>query len=208
MLMGHYGVALAASGTDRRLPLWVSFLAVQIVDVFWAIFLLTDIERVSLSPGLPSNSLVLEHMPYTHSLVGTMAFASLAAIVYRFATTTGWRPAGLVGLAVVSHWMLDLIVHRHDLTLHGTGDGYGFGLWGVPLAASGLELGLVVLSAWYFARRTNLPAPRVIALTAAMAGGTIWFYFGPRFTSVTTTAVAALATYAMMTTATWWVEGH
>jgi len=119
MLMGHYSVALAASGTDRRLPLWVSFLAVQIVDVFWAIFLLTHVERISLSPGLPSNSLVLDHLPYTHSLVGTLAFAFLAAGSYRLVTTTGRRPAGVVGLAVVSHWILDLIVHRRDLTLFG-----------------------------------------------------------------------------------------
>jgi hypothetical protein len=39
-----------------------------------------------------------------------------------------------------------------------------------------------------------------------MVGGTIWFYFGPRLTSVTTTAVAALATYTVMTTAAWAVE--
>jgi hypothetical protein len=204
--MGHFSVALAASGADRRLPLWVGFLAVQIVDVFWAIFLLTGVERVSLSPGLPSNSLVLEDIPYTHSLVGTLALAGLMAIAYRLATTTGWRPAGLVGLAVVSHWMLDLIVHRDDLTLNGTDGGYGFGLWDVPLAAAGLELGLVALGAWYFVRNTNLHPRRVIALTTAMVGGTIWFYFGPRLTSVTTTAVAALATYTVMTTAAWAVE--
>ena len=39
---------------------------------------------MSLDPSLPSNPLVLEHMPYTHSLLGTAVWAGLAG----FAT---WR---------------------------------------------------------------------------------------------------------------------
>jgi hypothetical protein len=30
-----------------------------------------------------------------------------------------WRAAAWIGLAVFSHWVLDLLVHRHDLPLYG-----------------------------------------------------------------------------------------
>jgi hypothetical protein len=34
MFVGHYGVSFAAKSVDRRVPLWVLFVAVQLLDVF------------------------------------------------------------------------------------------------------------------------------------------------------------------------------
>ena len=36
MFVGHYGVSFVAKRYDSRLPLWLLFLAVQLLDVLWA----------------------------------------------------------------------------------------------------------------------------------------------------------------------------
>jgi hypothetical protein len=52
----------------------------------------------------------------------------LAGVYWRFRKDSGG--ALLLGLLVVSHWLLDLIVHRPDLPLLPAGSAYvGMGLW-------------------------------------------------------------------------------
>jgi hypothetical protein len=36
MFVGHYGPSFAAKAFKRPIPLWVLFLAVQLLDVFWS----------------------------------------------------------------------------------------------------------------------------------------------------------------------------
>ncbi len=73
MFVGHYGVSFAAKRGDRSIPLWVLFLAVQLLDVFWSFFVLVGIEKVRIVPGITaSNPLDLYYMPYTHSLVAAL----------------------------------------------------------------------------------------------------------------------------------------
>ena len=70
MFVGHYSVSFAGRAADRTVPLWVLFVAVQLLDVFWGIFVLLGIERVRIVPGITAtNPLDLYYMPYTHSLV-------------------------------------------------------------------------------------------------------------------------------------------
>jgi membrane-bound metal-dependent hydrolase YbcI (DUF457 family) len=119
MFVGHYGPALVGAAAKKTIPLWVLFLAVQLLDVFWSIFVLLGIEKVRIVPGITvANPLDLYYMPYTHSLVAAILWSVAAALVYRsFRRDDGWLGAGLVGGAVFSHWMLDLLVHRPDLAL-------------------------------------------------------------------------------------------
>ena len=70
MFIGHYGPAFAANAADKRIPLWVLFLAVQWLDVVWSIFVFLGIEKVRIAPGITAVSpLDLYYMPYTHGLV-------------------------------------------------------------------------------------------------------------------------------------------
>jgi len=48
MFVGHYGPSFAAKAFGRRIPLWILFLAVQLLDVFWSIFVLMGIEKVRM----------------------------------------------------------------------------------------------------------------------------------------------------------------
>jgi hypothetical protein len=48
MFVGHYGLSFAAKRMNPHVPLWVLFIAVQLLDVFWAPFILAGIEKVRL----------------------------------------------------------------------------------------------------------------------------------------------------------------
>jgi hypothetical protein len=64
MFVGHYGVSFAAGAAERRIPLWVLFLAVQLLDVVWAPLVLLGVERVRIVPGITASSpLDLYYMP-------------------------------------------------------------------------------------------------------------------------------------------------
>jgi hypothetical protein len=64
MFVGHYGPALAAKALKQSIPLWTLFLAVQLLDVFWSIFVLLGIEKVRIVPGITAtNPLDLYYMP-------------------------------------------------------------------------------------------------------------------------------------------------
>ena len=147
MFVGHYGVAFAATSERNRTPLWVLFVAVQLLDFLWAPFVLLGIEKVRIVPGITATSpLDLYYMPYTHSLAGALVWSGLAALIYKLlsgAKTT--RAAGLVvGLAVFSHWILDLIVHRPDLAIYDDTLKVGFGLWNYKGFEFGLEVAILL----------------------------------------------------------------
>jgi hypothetical protein len=49
MFVGHYGPSLVVKAAKASIPLWVLFLAVQLVDVFWSIFVLAGIEKARIT---------------------------------------------------------------------------------------------------------------------------------------------------------------
>src|SRR4030095_12606497 len=166
MFIGHYGVSFAIKAIDRTIPLWILFIAVQLVDVLWGVFVLTGIEKVRIVPGITAtNPLDLYYMPYTHSLVGALFWSALGCGGYWMfrksppatAGGTDWRlgAALLVGLAVFSHWILDLIVHRPDLPLYDDTFKMGFGLWNFPAIAFGLEIILLFGGILLYMRSTT-----------------------------------------------------
>src|SRR5437660_1655543 len=107
MFVGHYGIAYAAKKADPSLPLWLLFLAVQLLDVLWAPFVLLGIERVRIVPGITaSNPLDLYYMPYTHSLLAALLWSAGALVAYRLAKSgpAARRAALVIGIAVLSHW--------------------------------------------------------------------------------------------------------
>jgi len=170
VLAGHYSAAFLAKSADPSVPLWALALAVQAVDIVWALFVLAGIEHLRVDPSLASNPLDLYDMPYTHSLLGTLVWAGLA-----FAISLRWlgraRSAAVVAAAVASHWLLDWLVHRPDLTLFGVPPKLGLGLWDHPLPALALELALLVGSAWLYVRTKRVSGPartRVLLFLGAL----------------------------------------
>jgi hypothetical protein len=144
MFAGHYGVSFLVKKAEPRLPLWTLFLATQLIDVLWVVFVLSGIEHYRIVPGITASlPLDLYYMPYTHSLaaVATWSAAVFAACrwVIPISGFRSNRSAFLLALAVFSHWVLDLVVHRPDLPLYDNTYKVGFGLWNFPLPALVLE---------------------------------------------------------------------
>jgi hypothetical protein len=95
----------------------------------------------------------LYYMPFTHSLIGSIAWAVAAgAITAAFVERDRKLIAGAIVAALVfSHWLLDLVVHRHDLgVLDDEPHKLGFALWDWPRIEMPLELGLVVVGLWLY----------------------------------------------------------
>src|SRR4249919_90637 len=113
MFIGHYGPSFACKAAKPAIPLWVLFLAVQLVDIVWSILVLLGIEKMRIVPGFTAtNPLDLYYMPYTHSLVAALLWSAAAATAYRLlGRPSGLRASLLVGGAVFSHWVLDFVVH-------------------------------------------------------------------------------------------------
>src|SRR6266498_4600871 len=181
MFVGHYGVSFTAKKAEPAIPLWVLFIAVQLLDVLWAPLVLLGIEKVRIVPGITaSNPLDLYYMPYTHSLVAAVIWSAAALLLYRLLAGPGRaeKAALVVGLAVFSHWVLDLLVHRPDLPLYDDTAKIGLGLWNLPAVALGLEALLLFGAMWLYlrhaARRTAM-----LVFGVVMLGIQAYVFFGP-----------------------------
>lgn len=155
MFIGHFAVGMGAKAAAPRVPLGTLFLASQFVDLLWPTLLLFGLERVKIVPGITTvTPLDFEHYPITHSLLMAVVWGLAFALIYWFVQKNK-SGAIVLGLCVISHWLLDLIVHRPDLPLiPGGATRMGIGLWnslGATLIVEGL---LFVLGIWLYLRAT------------------------------------------------------
>lgn len=200
MFVGHYGVSFAAKRAAPAIPLWVLFVAVQLLDVFWAPLVLLGIEKVRIVPGITaSNPLDLYYMPYTHSLLAALLWSAGAFLVYRLLAPRGdaGRAALVVALAVFSHWVLDFLVHRPDLPLYDNTAKVGLGLWNFPAVAFVLEAGLLFGGMWRYFGIGLVPRLRMIVFGLVMLVIQAYVFFGPPPASNKAAAWTALASYAV-----------
>ena len=199
MFVGHYGVSFAAKRVAPAVPLWVLFIAVQLLDVAWAPLVLLGIEKVRIVPGITaSNPLDLYYMPYTHSLLAALLWSAAALGCCRLATSGSSRTSALVvAAAVFSHWALDFLVHQPDLPLYDNTAKVGLGLWNLPVLALGLEIALLFGGMWLSfqvgVRRRVPTAVFGLVMVAVQA----YVFFGPPPVSDKAAAITALAAYAV-----------
>ena len=208
MFVGHYGPSFAANAAEKRLPLWLLFVAVQFVDVLWAIFVMLGIEKVRIVPGITAASpLDLYYMPYTHSLVGALGWSLLAAMVCQlFPRWRGVRTGLVLGAAVFSHWVLDLLVHRPDLALYPSAHKMGFGLWNYRVLSFLLEMAVLFGGGWMYLRtvpRRGKVWGFLIFLAVLQFVGTFAF---PPPPSDRSEAMMALFFYALLAAIAAWVD--
>lgn len=203
MMIGHYGPALVLHRLRPGVPLWVYFLAVQAVDVLWAVFILAGVEHARIIPGFTeSNALDLYDMPYTHGVVSSVLWAVAAALGWAgMRRGPGrWIEGAMVGAAVASHFVGDLLVHVRDLPIwHGDGEKLGFGLWRHRELAMLVELAFFGLPALVWLRASSTPAGRRRSIVlGAMALLLVASFYVP---TPSTAAAMAMTGLAIMFTA-------
>ena len=200
MFLGHYGIALALKRAEPKLSLGTLFVAVQLPDLLWGIFLLLGWERARIVPGHTAMT-PLEFLTYpiSHSLVGALAWSFVAAALYYSwptrDTSRHWQAAAMVGLAVFSHYPLDVLVHIPDLPLSGSSSvKLGLGLWNNPVATLIAEA--LVFSAGlaiYITRRSNrhpVRLRRVVIVVLLLVVTYVASVLGPVPPSMTVVAVS------------------
>ncbi|WJY18370.1 hypothetical protein QQS45_12205 [Alteriqipengyuania flavescens] len=159
VFIGHFAPALVAAAhvekTGQARVLGGMFIAAQLVDFAFFILVLLGVEQFRIVPGITAmNPLDLYLMPFTHSLAGTLGWAGLFALLTAL-FLRDMRFAILGAGVVLSHWFLDLLVHRPDLTLVGEAPKLGLGLWNVPWAIVPLELLMTLGAFFYYAVKTR-----------------------------------------------------
>jgi membrane-bound metal-dependent hydrolase YbcI (DUF457 family) len=211
MFVGHFAVAFVAKRAAPTVSLGTWFLACELVDLLWPLFLLLGIETVRIAPGVTAfTPLDFDHYPWTHSL---LMCAVWAIVMGAFFWLRNRVAAMLVALVVLSHWFLDAIVHRPDLPLApGSDVKIGFGLWNYVTGTLVLELGMFALGLGFYLGGSQ-PIDRigryglwalVIVLLLAYAGAA----FGPPPPSVAAIAWAGILGGLLTAALGYWIGAH
>jgi hypothetical protein len=213
MFLGHFGVGFGAKKAAPAVSLGTLFLACQFADLLWPTLVLLGVEQVEVQPGATKiTPLNFVSYPYSHSLLALCVWGVVFGAVYLAVRRTRVSAAMTLALLVVSHWVLDAIVHRPDLplTLHGP-TRVGLGLWSsIPatLAVEGLIFGggIVVYT------RATVPRDRIgsiglWSLVAFLVAVYLASSFGPPPPSATAVAWSAQAMWLLVVWA-YWVDGH
>lgn len=159
MFLGHFAVGLAARPIAPRVPLPILLLAPLLMDVLWPALVALGVERAQVVPGhLPASPLILEHMPYSHSLLAGVGWALALALVYGALARDG-RGGLIVAALVLSHWLLDWVSHEPDMPLAPGSARYGLGLWRSLPATLVTELAMFAVGAALYTRATRATGP-------------------------------------------------
>ncbi len=156
MFIGHFGAGLGFKKVALKPSLGTLFLAAQFIDLLWPFFLILGIEKVKIEPGITLIApLNFVYYPFSHSLLAVIIWAILFGLVY-FLFKKNLRNAFILGSLVLSHWILDLIVHKPDLPLSfGENVKVGLGLWYSLTGTILLELLIFIIGIYFYYSTTK-----------------------------------------------------
>jgi membrane-bound metal-dependent hydrolase YbcI (DUF457 family) len=113
--IGHVAAGLAAKQSTHEVPLWLLLAASETNDLLYLLFSSAGIE--------PKASFTLDFVhgvryvqpsinPWSHSLFMSIVWSTLAMLL-AYVFYLNYRMAGVVGLVVLSHWILDFLMHSN-----------------------------------------------------------------------------------------------
>jgi uncharacterized membrane protein len=156
MFIGHFAVGFAAKRVAPRVSLAVLFAAAQFADLLWPVLVALGLEQVRIDPGNTAfTPLDFVSYPYSHSLALLVVWGLVYGAVYRAASGRNGRAFAIIAALVVSHWMLDFIVHRPDLPLYPGGPKFGLGLWNSVTGTILVEIAMYAAGLWIYAQATR-----------------------------------------------------
>jgi membrane-bound metal-dependent hydrolase YbcI (DUF457 family) len=151
--VGHFAAGLALKGAEPRAPTWGLLVGVGLLDLLFGVFVLLGLERASVTPTV-SPGFSLDYIDWSHSLVMSLAWSVGFAWLFRRRDRT---VALAMGLAVFSHFLLDVPMHPPDLALWpGSAAHMGLGLWrSLPTGWWFVELAVIGAGWAYYVRRAR-----------------------------------------------------
>ena len=165
MFVGHIGAGLAVKHLEPRLNLGTLLLAATFADALLWLLVLLGIESVGAPVDTGRGRFFTFVFPYSHGLTASLGWSALAALIGWFALPGGQpgrvRLAGALALALLSHFVLDVIDHVPDMPLVGErSQKLGLGLWQHMPAAIALELSLAFAGLGIYLRQARLSKGR------------------------------------------------
>lgn len=212
MFVGHYAVGLAAKRFAPRTSLGILIAASILLDLLWPILVLTGWEHVSIVESAnPFLRLQFDSYPISHGLVAVIGWATLFASIY-FGVARYVAGAIAVWIGVISHWLLDYLVHRPDLPLYaGSSRLLGLGLWNKRWVTIAVELTLLAAGVALYLLQTrakdkigSLGFGAFVVAIVALYGAVV---FGPAPPSVNKLALGGLSSLLFVLFA-WWFDSH
>jgi hypothetical protein len=213
MFLGHFGVGFAAKRAAPGVSLGTLFIACQLADLLWPTLVLLGIERFEIRPGVTAvTPLDFVSYPYSHSLVALSAWGVLFGALYALIHRSRVAASTTLAVVVVSHWILDVLVHRPDMpvTVGGTMR-LGFGLWNSVTGTLIAELLTFTAGVVLYARRTRARDRIGSVAFGSIVGFLLVVFtlnvFGPPPPSVGAVAWSAEAMWLLVIWA-YWVDRH
>jgi hypothetical protein len=213
MFLGHFGLGLGAKKAAPAVSLGALFMAAQFADLLWPTLVLLGIERVNVVAGVTAvTPLDFVSYPYSHSLLALTVWGVVFGAIYRVAYRSSAAAGVVLGLLVVSHWVLDVITHRPDMPLTiGGSTRLGFGLWNSVPGTLAAEF-LIFLGGLAVYTRATVPRDRIgsIGLWSLVAFLVVVYAastFGPPPPDARTVAGSAEAMWLLVVWG-FWVDRH
>ena len=212
MFIGHYALGFAAKRVAPRTSLGTLFVAPTLADLLWPVFLLLGWEHAHVVPGPnPFLTLWLDDYPYSHSLFALIVWGAVFGYLYKVRRGDR-RAAVVIGLLVVSHWVLDFVTHRPDIQLYPGGAKLGLGLWNSVAGTVIVESVMLIAGVAIYFRATRardgIGRWGIWALLLLLAASYYGSLFSPTPTDTNALAIGGLVFEAVFVLVAWWVDRH
>jgi len=208
MFIGHYGLAFILKKKAKEIPLWLIFVSVQLVDFLCFLLIILKIEKMKfLSNPNPWLRTHLEYFPFSHSLFTNIVLALIVFFVFWKFKNKLWGI--ILSIGVISHWIIDFVVHTPDLPLFFTGIKVGLGLWQLPWAAFFLEIILAIFGGWYLYKNSGrLFRPIILISLMLLVLSGMFFAQDPEIAAknMTMRAVIPLVVNSIFAALAYWTE--
>lgn len=158
MFVGHFGAAFVGKYVEPKLSLGTLVLAAMLPDLLWPVFSIAGVEYVVGKTGGAENKYIFD-VSLSHSLLMVAVWGALFAGAYflwrRYRhRERAARAACVLFAAVLSHWLLDSVSHKHALA-PGTHRYFGLELWNSFAATIAVEGGFWLLAVALYVRATR-----------------------------------------------------
>jgi membrane-bound metal-dependent hydrolase YbcI (DUF457 family) len=128
--IGHLAAGFAAKQSTPEIPLWLLLTASETNDLLYLVFSSVGLEtKAVFTMDFIHGVRYMQRSinPWSHGLFMSFIWSILAAVLaYLFYRNR--RAAGVVGLVVFSHWMLDFLMHSNLPLFFGNSPLLGLGL--------------------------------------------------------------------------------